>query len=186
MSAQWETVYNNLRQKTVPGLLCERARSAPNQVAYQTKKLGVYKKQSWFEFACLVSKVAKAFESVGLRPGDRVAIMGDPCEEWVVADIAAQAIGCITYGIYPTASLEEVEYQMIDGGAVLFVAEDQEYVDKILALSDQLKVLRHILVIDATALFAYQDDRLLTFSKLISKHSASLDWLEQKLSLIHI
>jgi long-chain acyl-CoA synthetase len=184
VSAQWETVYNNLRQKTVPGLLCERARSAPNQVAYQTKKLGVYKKQSWFEFACLVSKVAQAFEAVGLRPGDRVAIMGDPCEEWVVADIAAQAIGCITYGIYPTASLEEVEYQMIDGGAVLFVAEDQEYVDKILALSDQLKVLRHILVIDATALFAYQDDRLLTFSKLISKHSASLDWLEQKCTCI--
>jgi 7,8-dihydropterin-6-yl-methyl-4-(beta-D-ribofuranosyl)aminobenzene 5'-phosphate synthase len=44
-------------------------------------------------------------------------------------------------GIYPTASAEEVEYQMRDGGAAIFVAEDQEYVDKILPLADRLPAL---------------------------------------------
>ena len=38
---------------------------------------------------------------------------------------------------------------MRDGGAAVFIAEDQEYVDKILPLADRLPALRHIVVIDA-------------------------------------
>ena len=64
--------------------------------------------------------------------------MADACEEWLICDLAAQSLGAIVYGIYPTASAEEVEYQMRDGGAVIFVAEDQEYVDKILPLADRV------------------------------------------------
>ena len=56
----------------------------------------------------------------------------------MICDLAAQSLGAIVYGIYPTASAEEVEYQMRDGGAVMFIAEDQEYVDKILPLVDRL------------------------------------------------
>ena len=36
--------------------------------------------------------------------GERVAIMGDVCEEWMICDLAAQSLGAIVYGIYPTAS----------------------------------------------------------------------------------
>jgi long-chain acyl-CoA synthetase len=106
--------------------------------------------------------------------------MGDPCEEWAICDLAAQTLGCVTYGIYPTASIEELEYQMRDGGAVLFVAEDQEYVDKLLMVADRLPGLRHIVVIDDTAMFAYADSRLLTYSKLVADETAGLDWLEQR------
>jgi hypothetical protein len=38
-------------------------------------------------------------------------------------------VGAIVYGIYPTASAAEVDYQMRDGGTCVFIAEDQEYVD---------------------------------------------------------
>ena len=62
----------------------------------------------------------------------RIAIMGDPSEEWLILDMAAQSLGAIVYGIYPTASAAEVEFQMSDGGAKIFVAGDQEYLDKIL------------------------------------------------------
>ncbi len=81
--------------------------------------------------------------------------MADVCEEWLICDQAAQSLGAIVYGIYPTASPEEVEYQMRDGGAVLFVAEDQEYVDRILPLAERLPALRRIVVVDDTALFAF-------------------------------
>ena len=64
--------------------------------------------------------------------------MGDACEEWILCDLGSQAAGAISYGIYPTASATEVEYQMKDGGAAIFVAENQEYVDKILPYADTL------------------------------------------------
>ena len=69
---------------------------------------------------------------------------------------------------------------MNDSGAVLFVAEGQEYVDKILEVADQLQMLRYILMIDATALFAYEDTRLLTFADTVASHPRDLTWLEQR------
>ena len=66
----------------------------------------------------LVARAAKGLAALGLKAGDRIAIMADACEEWLICDLAAQSLGAIVYGIYPTASAEEVEYQMRDGGAV--------------------------------------------------------------------
>ncbi len=172
--------YETLRQTSAPALLCERARRDPSGTAFRFKHLGLYRERSWADYAAAVARCAVAFEKLGLGKGDRVAIMGDPCEEWAISDLAAQSIGCITYGIYPTASAEEVEYQMRDGGASVFVAEDQEYVDKLLAVADRLPDLQHIVVIDDTALFAYDDPRLKTWKDLVNAESAGIDWLENK------
>ena len=104
--------------------------------------------------------------------------MADACEAWLIADLAAQSLGAIVYGIYPTASAEEVEYQMQDGGAALFVAEDQEYVDKILPFIDRLPQLRGVLVVDETALFALRHAKLSTFAAMCAAGAdADLAWL---------
>ena len=133
-----------LREWTAPRLLVERARATPDAVALRSKDLGLYRERSFTQLAAMVARCAAALRSLGVRKGDRVAIMGDPCEEWIVVDLAAQAAGAIVYGIYPTASQAELEYQMRDGGACLFVAENQEYVDKILPIAQRLPALRRI------------------------------------------
>jgi long-chain acyl-CoA synthetase len=120
---------------------------------------------------------------LGLARGERVAIMGDACEEWLICDLAAQSVGGIVYGIYPTASASEVEYQMRDGGAVLFIAENQEYVDKILAFADRLPALKWIVVLDDSAMFAYEHAKLKSYDELIAGvEQPDLDWLEQQVA----
>src|SRR5262245_33244633 len=106
-----------LRRKSAPLSLCERARTAAGATAFRSKHLGLYRERSWRDYAALVARAARAFATLGLAQGDRVAMMGDACEEWVICDLAAQSLGAIVYGIYPTASASEVEYQMRDGGA---------------------------------------------------------------------
>jgi long-chain acyl-CoA synthetase len=157
-----------LREKTAPQLLAERARDEPRGIAFRAKHRGVYRERTWADFAGLVARCAQGLKRLGTQPGERVAIMGDPCEEWLTCDLAAQALGAITYGIYPTASAQELEYQMRDGGATIFVAEDQEYVDKILPLAARLPALRHIVVIDRSAMFGYEDARLVSYEELIA------------------
>ena len=120
----------------------------------------------------MVARTAQAFAALGLARGDRVAIMGDACEDWIMCDLAAQSLGAIVYGIYPTASAAEVEYQMRDGGAVLFVAENQEYVDRLLQIADRLPALRWIVVLDATAMFGYEDRRIAHYRELLAAHAA--------------
>src|SRR5512136_86409 len=106
-----------LRGKSAPRLIAEYASRNPDDVAFCSKKLGLYCKRTWRDYAISVGRCALAFRVLGLGKGDRVAIMGDACEEWVICDMAAQAAGEITFGIYPTASVSEVKFQMVDGGA---------------------------------------------------------------------
>jgi long-chain acyl-CoA synthetase len=143
-----------MRPTSAPALLAERARSNPDGIAFRAKRLGLYEERSWREYAVKVARCAQGLRTLGVNPGERVAIMGDACEDWLIADLGAQAAGAITYGLYPTASAAEVEYQMRDGGAAVFVAEDQEYVDRILQVAERLPALRHIVVMDDAGMFA--------------------------------
>ncbi|MBO0743210.1 MAG: AMP-binding protein, partial [Hyphomicrobiaceae bacterium] len=168
---------------TAPALLLQRARQRPDEVVFRAKQLGIYRERTWRDYAQMVARTAKALTVEGLRAGDRVAIMADACEEWLICDQAAQALGAIVYGIYPTASPQEIEYQMRDGGAVLFIAEDQEYVDRILPLVDRLPALRRIIVIDDRALFAFSHDKLATYKALFeSGGEGDLAWLDEQVT----
>ncbi len=166
------------RRSTAPSLLCALARSRPDGVALRSKHLGIYRQRTWRDYARLVAGTAKAFSDLGLRAGERVAIMGETYEEWVICDLAAQSLGAIVYGIYPTASAAEVEYQMGDGGAVLFVAENQEYADKLLPLIARLPQLRHLVVIDDSAMFDYAHPKLARYHALLGAADGEIDWLE--------
>lgn len=158
--------YSELRNKTVPGLLLERAAQTPEDVAYRVKKLGIYQERTWSEFAGTVARCAMGFKGLGLVAGDRLALMGDPCEEYVICELAAQSLGAITFGIYPTSSVKELAYLMKDGGACIFVAEDQEYVDRILPLFDDLTDLNHIIVIDNQGMFMYDHPALISYDSV--------------------
>src|SRR5215210_1878412 len=172
-----------LRRKSAPLLLCERARDMPDAVAFRSKHLGLYRERTWRDYALMVGRAARALETLGLAGGERVAIMGEACEEWMVCDLAAQSLGGIVYGIYPTASPSEVEYQMRDGGAAIFIAEDQEYIDKILLLADRLPALRHIVVIDDSAMFAYSHPKLVSYRAVLEQvEQPDLGWLEQQVA----
>ena len=171
--------FEALRGKTAPQLLAERARSEPSAVAYRAKKLGLYEERSWREFASRVGRVAAGLQKLGLERGERVAIMGDACEEWTLCDLAVQAAGGISFGVYPTASVSELEYQMRDAGATLFIAEDQEYVDKLLQVVERLPGLKAIVVIDDSAMFAYAHTLLRRFEDLLGEDRDGLPLLER-------
>ena len=174
-----------LRRTTAPHLLCERARHLPDSVAFRSKHFGIYRERRWRDYAGLVAHAARALQSLGIGRGERVAIMGDVCEEWMICDLAAQSLGAIVYGIYPTAAMAEVEYQMRDGGACVFIAEDQEYVDKILPIADRLLNLRAIVVLDDAAMFGYAHPKLQRFGELLGRVSAvDIDWLEAQVSAL--
>ncbi|MBT3256394.1 MAG: AMP-binding protein [Deltaproteobacteria bacterium] len=167
--------YEELRSKSVPGLFLERAKRTPEDVAYRAKKLGIYKERTWKTFKQKVANSAMGLMALGLKRGDRLALMGDPCEEYAICELAAQSLGAVTYGLYPTSSPKEVNYLMKDGEACIFVAENQEYVDRILPLYDELPKLRHVIVIDTTGTFMYDHSALVSYDDLTAKGREVLD-----------
>jgi long-chain acyl-CoA synthetase len=172
--------FSRLRASTIPGLLLERARTRGDRVAFRAKTLGVYRETTWAELAARVAAVAHGLAAqFGVEHGSTLAIVGDPCPEWTIADLAGQALGAITYGIYPTSAPGEVRYLLQHGGARVVVVEDQEHLDKTLAVLDECPAVRGVIVVDTRALFMYASPRVHRFADVEAAggHAASLDAL---------
>jgi long-chain acyl-CoA synthetase len=74
---------------------------------------------------------------------------------------------------------------MRDGGAVLFVAEDQEYVDKLLPMADGLPGLKWIVTIDSSAMFDYEHAKLRSYGDLLeAAGEADLAWFEAQVAKV--
>ena len=161
--------HQELKDKTLPGLLLERMQVAPNDVAYRAKKLGIYQERTWSDLVRVVTHCAMGLAGLGLKKGERLALMGDPSEECLVCELAAQALGVITYAIYPTSSQKELRHLMEDGGASVFVAANQEYVDRVLPLFEDRMPLRHVILIDTKGTFHYDHTSLVSFQQLMQE-----------------
>lgn len=144
----------------------DRARAHPNQVAFRHFHLGVWQDVTWREYRERVQRIALGLAELGVSAGDRVAVMGDACPEWLYLDLACQSIGAIPFGVYVTSPPEDVAYLVEDAGARVFVAEDQEYVDKVLDPRCEAPGVEHVVIIDSRGMFEYGDDRLMDFDDL--------------------
>jgi long-chain acyl-CoA synthetase len=159
--------------KNIPQLFLEKCTRVPDHVAFRYKDYGIYHDVTWSDYRDKVEAFAYGLMQMGLKPSEKVAIMGDPCFEYFIADIATQCCGAISYGIYTTCSIPEVKYQLEHGDAVLFIAENQEYVDKILTIANELVDLRKIIVGDMRAMFLYNDRRIASFADVLQRGAAA-------------
>lgn len=160
------SVLKGFTAQTLPGLFLERCRRTPNSVAFRVKKLGIYQEVTWSEYYEQVERLCLGLVELGLKKGDRVAIMGGSFSEWLYAEMAAQCAGAITYGIYFTSSVAQVKHHLLDGGAKFFIAENQEFVDKVLQVEEKLPNLQYIVVADTTVMFMYRDPRIISMEEV--------------------
>lgn len=86
--------------QTLPQRLFERADATPNATAYLRRAAdGQWQAISWIEVARKVRTLASRFQALGIRHGDRIAIMLPSTPEWEYCQFAALAIGGIVVGL---------------------------------------------------------------------------------------
>lgn len=74
---------------------------------------------------------AKALHAIGLRPGDRVCIVGETSFEWALADWSAQTLGLVTVPVYPTLPADQASYIAQDAGATIALCSDAKQAAKL-------------------------------------------------------
>lgn len=79
------------------------------------------------EFVAHVRRVAKGLIGIGVEKGDRIALLSGARYEWAVIDFAIMAAGATTVAIYPTSSLDQVQWIVEDSGAMLAIGETHEH-----------------------------------------------------------
>ncbi len=152
---------------TLPKLLERNAREHGAEVALREKHLGIWRSVSWAQYRDRARGFALGLRAIGIQPGEVVAIIGDNRPDWVMAEVAAHAIGGRSLGIYRDSMEDEVEYLLGFTGAAVVFAEDEEQVDKLLNIGDRLPKLRRIVFSEGRGMRKLTDGRLLAADDMI-------------------
>ena len=154
---------------TVVTRVRDRALRTPDRIAMREKDHGIWQEVTWDRYWDRVELVGHALLALGVEPGDRVAIHSENRREWLYTDLGTVAVRAMTVGLYPTNPAPEVAYLLSHSGAKVLIAEDQEQVDKALAVLDELPDLQRIVYLEPRGIrHRYHDPRLLAWADLLA------------------
>ena len=120
----------------------------PDSIALRNKEFGIWNEISYLDFWNRCTYLASALMDYGVNKGEKVAVHSENRPEWFISDLGIQAAGAVTVGLYPTNPKSEVEYLLGHSETVILFAEDQEQVDKALAVRENLPSLKLIVYFD--------------------------------------
>ena len=158
-----------LTTATVVTRVRDRARRSPDRVALREKDFGIWQEVTWSEYWDRVELVGHALLALGVEPGDRVAVHSENRREWLYTDLGTVAVRAMTVGLYPTNPAPEVAYLLSHSGAKVLIAEDQEQVDKVLAVLDRLPDLEKIVYLEPRGIrHRYTEPRLMSWTDFLA------------------
>jgi long-chain acyl-CoA synthetase len=98
---------------------------------YRHRQDGTWREVSWSTCADRVRAMASGLTSLGVEPGDRVALLSATRPEWVEFDLAVLASGGITVPIYPSNLPDECGYIVWNSGATVICVENAQQLAKV-------------------------------------------------------
>src|SRR5499427_8094432 len=99
--------------------------------ALQVKRNGRYEPISHDTLAERVRRTALGLEELGVRAGDRIAILSENRPEWAIADFACLMLGAADVPIYPNLPGDQAAFILRDSGAVAIFVSNAEQASKI-------------------------------------------------------
>ncbi len=113
--------------------------------ALQVKRNGRYEPISHDTLMDRVRRTVFGLESLGVRSGDRVAILSENRPEWAIADYACLALGAADVPIYPNLPADQICYILRDSGAVAIFVSTNEQAAKVASIRRDCSALRHVI-----------------------------------------
>ena len=152
---------------TIPQLFGAKARQyGSGKVALREKAYGIWQEVTWQQYYDHVCTLCLGLVQLGLRRGDKVAVICGNRPEWLYLELAAQSAGAIPVGIFVDSLPAQVKFILDHAEARFVVVEDQEQVDKVLEVRDELPRLERIIVDDTRGLEDYGDPQLTSLHEL--------------------
>jgi long-chain acyl-CoA synthetase len=122
-----------------------QARKYNSRTLLKQKRDKVWRDFSWSEINEAAGRLRAGLIRMGIRPGDRVAIMSDNSPQWVIVDQAVLGLGAVTTPLFTTSGAEEHRHVLNDSGARLIAANGDDIVNKVVALGNSIPGIEGII-----------------------------------------
>ncbi|HYJ29139.1 MAG TPA: long-chain fatty acid--CoA ligase [Allosphingosinicella sp.] len=125
-----------------------RAREKGDAPFLWTKSGGEWRATSWREAAGDVARLAAALRRLGLERGDRVMLVSENRPEWLIADFAIMAAGCVTVPAYVTNTERDHQHILDDSGARAVIVSTQKLARALLPAAHRSSACEHVVAIE--------------------------------------
>jgi long-chain acyl-CoA synthetase len=153
-------------EDTFPKLVQEHANLRGDRPSMREKEFGIWQTYSWKQTEAAVRSIACGLAAVGMRRGDKIAIIGDNRPQFYCSMLAAQSLGALPVPVYQDAVPDEMQFVLDHAEARFAVAENQEQVDKVIAIRDRLPHLEYLVYKDPRGLRHYRHDHLVSLDNV--------------------
>ncbi len=136
-------------EKTLPILLRNIQAAHPDiEVQLWKDEKGHYNPTTYAAFYQEVLAFASGLKQLGVKRGDHVGLISDNRREWLIADMATLTLGAADVPRGRDAMPHEIEYILSFSGCELCFVENDQQLEKILALTPGLPELKRIVILD--------------------------------------
>ncbi len=136
---------------TIPAIFRQTVAAFSAKDALSWKEAGRYRSMSYSEFLDRVTHLASALVTMGIGPGDRVAILSENRPEWLIVDQAVLSVGAVVVPIYPTLTADEVAVLFDDAGVKAVFCSTAEQVAKVARLEARVRTLENVVQFEGEA-----------------------------------
>ncbi|MBA4062595.1 MAG: hypothetical protein C0501_02590 [Isosphaera sp.] len=120
-------------------------------VAVRSRRDGAYHDLTWSRYRADVVACAAALVDAGVRPGDRVAVLSENREEWLVADLGGLTAAAVQVPPHTSLAAKQVHFQFADAGVRWLFVSTAAQLDKVRHARRDLPALEGVVVFDAAA-----------------------------------
>jgi long-chain acyl-CoA synthetase len=150
----------------MPKLLERNAVRFADRPAMRFKDLGIWQSWTWSELRREIMLAATGLYVLGLKRGERIAIIGGNRPRMYWTFLAAQSLGAVPVPVYADSVADELAYVLGHAEISMAVVADQEQVDKIQSISERVPTLRHIIYDQPRGLERYDHSQLHSFKSV--------------------
>ncbi len=160
---------------TIPQLLRWRVQHSADRIALREKDFGCWNNYTWNDYYQYVRLSALGLEKIGLKPGDKLALITDNIPEMLFFSIGAQAIGAVSLGLYQTSLPNEIADILDFMDVTIVFCDDQEQVDKLIEIRNRIPKVKKVLYEDPRGMRDYRTDDWFIFIEDVYKLGEKAD-----------
>ena len=146
--------------------LAANAKNHGNKIAMRERDRGIWQETTWEDYLQHTLEAAAGLEALGMATHDKVLVVGDNRPALYFGMLGAITLRAIPSPAYPDFTPEQLLGQLQREGVRFAIAEDQEQVDKLVALREQYKGLQWIIYDDPRGLAGHEPEGTMAFTEL--------------------